>query len=330
VGRRSQTETIAGIYQAFLQRRTWPQAALARELEVTVEALRRVLGELQAGGMPLHRDEDHPHVYWSVGKDWYPGSVLFKREEVPELLRQLRRVPQGTGRRRLLDLVLQRLPGVDDNASSIVTAAPSAQEEQYLNAVEDSVGKVALAMKYYTASRGAVGERHVSVHRVHSGPPARFIGTCHRSNTLKTFRVDSILWARPDPQQAFRPVRAEELDAYDKASLDGFNEGGAPTAFSFVVREPEARWVKNNLLPGMTADSVSGGERITVNTTALGRLARFVVGLGAAATPETPALATAVADLARGALGASRPGSPLEATGSTADLDQGERLPSPD
>jgi hypothetical protein len=40
VGRRSQTETVAGIYQAFLQRRTWPQAALAKDLDVTVGTYR--------------------------------------------------------------------------------------------------------------------------------------------------------------------------------------------------------------------------------------------------------------------------------------------------
>ncbi len=180
------------------------------------------------------------------------------------------------------------------------------QEEQYLSVVEDSSARVALWMKYYTASRGDVGERHASVHRVHAGPPTRFIATCHRSGTLKTFRVDGILWARLDPNEPFRPASEAEVDAYDKASLDGFHEGGTPRSFSFVVRNPEARWVKNNLLPGMRAETFAGGERITLETTALGRLARFVVALGAAATPETPALAKAVVDLARGALAVIR------------------------
>jgi hypothetical protein len=253
----------------------------------------------------VQRDEDHPHVYWSVGKDWYPGSVLFKREEVPELLRQLRRVPQGVGRKRLLTIVLARLPGVEANAPSVVTREPSPQEEQYLSVVEDSSARVALWMKYYTASRGDVGERRASVHRVHAGPPARFIATCHRSGKLKTFRVDGILWARLDPNEPFRQAPEAELDAYDKGSLDGFNEGGTPRSFSFMLRNPEARWIKNNLLPGMRAETAAGGERITVETTALGRLARFVVSLGAAATPETSTLAGAVTDLARGALAAA-------------------------
>jgi predicted DNA-binding transcriptional regulator YafY len=303
VGRRSQTETVAGIYQAFLRRRTWKQADLARELDVTVPTLRRVLRELEAAGMPVHHDDgDPPHVYWSVSKDWFPGSVAFKREEVPELLRQLRRLPQGQGRRRLLSLVVERLPEAEVAAPSIRTPEPSLQEEQYLSVVEDSSAGVALFMRYYSASRGDVGSRHVSVHRVRTGPPARFIATCHRSGTLKTFRVDGIISAQLDRNEPFRAALPADVDAYDAASLDGLNEGGQPTLFSFVVRIPEARWVKNNLLPGMRAETVPRGERITVKTTAITRVARFVVGLGAAATPETPALATAVAEIARGAL----------------------------
>jgi len=311
------------VYQAFLQRRTWSQASLARELEVSVETLRRVLVELQSQGMPVHRDEDHPQVYWSVGKDWYPGSVLFKRDEVPELLRQLRRVPRGAGRRRMLDLVLDRLPGIEANSPTVITHEPSPQEEQYLSVVEDSSARVSLWMKYYTASRGDVGERHASVHRVHAGPPTRFIATCHRSGTLKTFRVDGILWARLDPNEPFREASEADVDAYDKASLDGFNEGGSPRSFSFLVRNPEARWVKNNLLTGMRAETLTDGERITIETTAILRLARFVVALGGAAAPETPSLAAAVADLARGALASA--GAAMQDTESTKDMGADEQ-----
>jgi len=304
MGQRSQTETLAGIYQAFVARRVWKQTELAKELEVSTEVIRRVLNELREKGMPLDREEDHPHVYWSVAKDWFPGSVLFKREEIPELLRQLRRIPHGKGRARLLDLVLSRTGDRAAPAPGIIPRAASEQEEQYLSSVEDALGKkTALFMRYYTASRGAVGDRHVSVHRIHMGPPARFIAFCHRSEMLKTFRVDGIVSARLDEQERFRPVDDAALDAYDKASLDGFNQGGAPATFVFRVRNPEARWVKNNLLEGMRAEDVSDGIRVEVTTTSLGRLARFVVGLGGAATCETAALAGEVAELARGALG---------------------------
>jgi hypothetical protein len=154
VGQRSTTETLAGVYQAFLTRRTWKQADLARELDVSSEAVRRVLHELQEKGMPLERE------------------------------------------------------------------------------------------------------------------------------------ADGVLDARLDASEAFRLADVAEVDAYVKASLDGFNEGGTPVTFSFVVRNPEARWVKNNLLGGMQAEPAGDGIRVTFHGSALGRLARFVVSLGAAATAE--------------------------------------------
>jgi predicted DNA-binding transcriptional regulator YafY len=322
VGQRSQTETLAGVYQAFLQRRTWTQSELAKELEIGVEPLRKILHELLEKGMPLSREADHPHVYWSVPKDWFPSSVLFTRDEVPELLRQLRRIPLGIGRKRLLDLVLSRLPSNEAASTNdlIVPREGSAQEEQYLAVVEDSANaSTALYMRYYTASRGDVGERHVSVHRVFVGPPARFVGTCHRSGTLKTFRVSSIVHARIDDGEPYVDAARTAIDAYCKASLGGFHDGGVPVALSFSVRNPEARWVKNNVLEGMQIEDLADGVRITAHTTAIGKLARFVIGLGGAAIPETPALAAEVEALARGALQAVAQGCTRQTKDTLAD-----------
>jgi hypothetical protein len=94
----------------------------------------------------------------------------------------------------------------------------------------------------------------------------------------------------------------QKVDAYRAAGLDGFTGAGAPIATSFLVRDPEARWVANNLLEGMRVETLHGGIRVLVETNATERLSRFVVSLGAAARPETRALADAVASLARGAL----------------------------
>ncbi len=93
MGQRSNTETVVAILQAFLQTRTWKQADLARTIGISVAALRKHLNELSASGFPLEREDDHPHVWWSVPKGWFPGAVLFDSESVPELLRQLSRLP---------------------------------------------------------------------------------------------------------------------------------------------------------------------------------------------------------------------------------------------
>jgi len=302
MSRRAPTETVAGIIGAFMQRPTWSQADLAKRLEMSVPALRKRLEEV-ARWLRLDREEDHPHVYWSVPKDFFPGGVLVKREEVPELLRLLARLPKSRSRDRLIGAVVDRLPHAAASTVPIEAPALSPREEQHLSVVEDSAKKrVALRFRYFTASRGAEGLRWASVERVFPGPPARFVAMCHRASVLKWFRVDNVTEAALDGNEAFRPAKSEAVDAFLAESLDGFHEGGAAQTLVFIVREPEARWVARNLMPGMRAEDRNQGIRVTVHTTAVGRVARYVVSLGAAAECETLALAESVEILARGAL----------------------------
>jgi predicted DNA-binding transcriptional regulator YafY len=308
VGQKSRTRTVTAVLAAFFARNVWSQADLRREVDVGPGALVKVLRELQTDGMPLRDEKEHPHVYWSVPKTWFPEGVLFKQQDVPDLLRQLRRLPRGKVRDRLLGVLTQQLPRVAMAAAPLVGRATSDQEEQYGPVVEDAAArKIALSMRYFTASRNAVTQRHVSVHLVDVGPPARFIGTCHRNGDLRWFRVDGIWAARPDEREPFRPSPARELEAFRAASLDGFKGAGNPVACSFFVRTPESSWVSNNLLEGMRVESFADGIRVEVATSAVLRLARYVVSLGGAARPETAALAEAVAELARGALEQLRP-----------------------
>lgn len=307
MGQRSSTVTVVQLVQAFLEQRTWTQKALAERLEMTTPAVREKLKELQAV-FHLERQEDHPHVYWSVPRDWFPGGVVFSREQLPELLRHLLRLPQSKTRDGLLETVLRNLPqggSVDSLPVAVVPPTATKQEEDYLALIEDAAAqKRALWFRYFTASRGQMSIRHASVHRVVLGRPARFIATCHREDKLKWFRVENILSAHLDPNEAFRPSEAKAVDTFLRASVDGFNAGGAVAELSFVVREPEARWVQTNLLPTMKVQTLPNGRiRVTVETNAILQVARYVVGLGAAATAETPALAEAIEVLARGALG---------------------------
>ena len=55
-------------------------------------------------------------------------------------------------------------------------------------------------------------------------------------------------------------------------------------------------------MDAMECEEVPGGIRVTVETSAPKRLARFVVGLGTSAKPLTPELEAEVATLAKGAL----------------------------
>jgi predicted DNA-binding transcriptional regulator YafY len=305
MGQRSGTETVAAVMATLLARRSWAQADLARECGVRTETLRKVLGELKVAGLPLECEKDHPHVYWSLPKTWYPGGVLFKQDLVPELLRQLRRLPRGKSRERLLAVVVEQLPARDKSAAAapVLSRAGSEHEERQIPIVEDAAARrVPLFMRYHTASRGHVSERCVSVHLVEIGPPARFIATCHRSGELRWFRVESIVHARLDEREPFRECLPGALATFRAASLDGYKDAQPSVRCSFFVREPESSWVANNLLEGMHIERLHDGIRVNVDTSAVLRLARFVVGLGSAAQSETAPLTKAVEELAQGAL----------------------------
>lgn len=82
----------------------------------------------------------------------------------------------------------------------------------------------------------------------------------------------------------FRAADESALDEYIAASLSGFHDDGQAAELSFLVRNPDARWVKRNLLEGVHAETCGDGIRVTMRTSALIQVARFVVRLGEAAT----------------------------------------------
>jgi len=172
-------------------------------------------------------------------------------------------------------------------------------------AEEATVGRGVLHINYFTASRGVLEWRDVSPARLLIGPPARLLAICHRSGSLKWFRVDNIVAGTQASSADFRPAAPAEVDALLASSLDGFHGGDAAIDCRFFVRNPDARWVVANLPPGVAATSGDDGIVVTHRTAALLPLARFVVGLGGAVRVDTPALAALVSYLASAALGAA-------------------------
>jgi hypothetical protein len=160
-------------------------------------------------------------------------------------------------------------------------------------------------MRYFSAHRSRSEWRYVSVQRVQVGPPSRFVAVCHRSGTLKWFRVENVSLAKLESAEAYRTCEREQVQAYVDGSVDGFHGEGDAFHSTFIVREPDAHWLRHNLLEGMYIDpneSVRDGIRVHVQSAGIVPVARFVVGLGAAARVETPELAACVRELARGAL----------------------------
>ncbi len=310
MGQRSATETLFGIIAAFIEQRTWTQAALARRLETTPETIRKRLTELVAGGFKLERSEDHPHVYWSAPKDWFPGALAFKPNEVGELMRLLSRAPRGQLRDEVLGVVVERLANlghagraaIDPEAVRPPEVRP--EEEKWLTLIEDAARKkLTLKIRYFTASRRDETWRHVSVHRIDLGTRTHFIATCHKAGALRRFRLSGVSDARTDGNEPYRKTTKETLAKFDRESFGNFHSEGPVVKCAFLVRESEAAWVKGNLPEGTIAqERRDDGVLFRVETTAVGALARFVVGLGAAAKAETPELADEVRALARGAL----------------------------
>lgn len=308
MGRKSSTDTIADIYQAFLEQRTWRQKELADHIEIGVPALRKRLLELEEAGVPFSHDDDmvngHHHVVWSVPKEWFPAGVTFTDRDTPDLLRLLRTSSDKKARERLLAHLLKTASKAPTVRQEAVITPEASADEAYLPLVMDAVDQgCSLHFKYFSASGGDMQWRHASVQRVLSGPPARLLAVCHRSDTLKWFRVDAILSASLDRSTAYRTAEEAKVEAMLRGSVGGFAQGDAiPCAF--VVKDPEHKWVAKNLPCKMDPTPLPNGAgvRFEAVTAGLLPLARFVVGLGGAAQVETPKLKMLVEELARGAL----------------------------
>jgi len=319
VGQRTPTETLFGIVAAFVEKRDWTQAELARKLETTPETIRRRLLELKAGGLELSRSEEPPHVYWSVPRNWFPGVLPFKADEARDLLRLLGRARASDLRDRLLEVVVSRLSnlgrlaevgGAGVGADGVDASDDAALErgeretERWLAVAEDALAKkTVMKMRYFTASRRQESWRHVSVHRIGVEARPQLIATCHKANTLRRFRLSNVLEARLDPGEKLRSATAKEIRLFEQETFGGFRHPGPVFRCVFVVHDPDSAWVARNLPDDrIEHETVTGGMRFSIETSAVEHLARFVTGLGGAAKAETPELAEAVATLARGAL----------------------------
>jgi predicted DNA-binding transcriptional regulator YafY len=302
MGSRAPVETVARVIVALMRQRTWTQAALAREVGVQPRAVRVVLERLAEAGVPLHREEEHPHVYWSVPRTWVPAGVVLQRDLVAMMARLLARGPKTRERERVLEILLSN--GIEPPVRSTAEVRGA---EDVLASLEDSIRERApVTIDYYTAARGDQGTRTVSVHRVLHGDDARFLATCHRSESLKWFRLDRVTRARIEGAEPYRDALEDEIEAFIATSVGGFRAPGPASEHSFSVRAPEARWVARNLPAGLRSEADGGGIRVRARAAAVDVVARFVVGLGGAAHCETDELRDRVAELARAALAATR------------------------
>ncbi len=317
MGRKSAAEAIIAIVTAFIERSSWRQAELARRVGLQPPQVRKHLLELMRLGVPLEAEREPPHVVWSVPLRWFPGGVYIASDDAVEVLRQLARAPANDARDRLLVAIAtasRQKPPAD-----VATVTSVQHTEEHLRIVEDAVAqRIALALGYTSARLGVTRDRVLSVQRVLAGPLPRFVAHCHEAGELRMFRVSRIQRARLDPNITYTRVDEAVVDEMVAASVSGYRDPIAPVQVAFTVRAPELRWVVDTTPIPMQAESVAGGLRLSAETAGVMALARFVVGLGAAARAETPELLAAVHELARGALGTNSPpmrsGMPIRST----------------
>lgn len=310
MGRRSATETVAGIFQRFLERPAWPQQALADALGVTPKTLRRCLDELANEGLPLRREGDGARVTWRMAEGWFPGSVRWTAREVAGLLPALLQAPPGEARDAAIERILRVVPRerVPPRARDAVEPAPRSTAERTHEAlvVEAAMRRECLFLRYYSANRGAVSARVVSVQRVMAGAPVRLVVWCHERQELLWFVLENVRAARVDRAERFHEADPVEVERFVRESVDGFRQM-RPVVCVFTVRDPEARWARNNLPAApkgaYTVEARDDGSiRVTIETAGVVPLARWLVGLGAAGRAESPEVVALVEELARGAL----------------------------
>ena len=323
MGRVSKDDTVAGIYQAFLAHRTWRQADLARQIGVSTRTLRQRLLELSARSVPLECEEDPPHVYWSVHPSWFPGGVALKTDEAAQLLRELWHLPKSARRNRIVTKILgglQQRDAFQTADASILAAVMTAAETSQREVIEESlITRAAVRMQYFSAHRGSLEWRHISPVMLVSGPPLRLVARCHRSDELRWFRIDGIVQALVDPGEPLRPTPLDVAKQFIDESANGYHDETPATEHAFFVRTPEANWVARNLLSPMIAEPTPSGIRVRATASGVMPIARFVVGLGAAARAESSPLREVVRELAEGALG-SIVGTPIKALRDDASL----------
>lgn len=304
MGRQAAGKTLASLVVAFIAQPTWKQKDLERRASVGRRAVQQALFALQEAGLPLEREEDHPHVYWSVPRSWQPGRGTGLRPvDHLAVTRLVARHPRTAERERMLAKLTEsafgRAPMAPNHAAGDVA-------DEILEALEASIeNRAPVRMNYFTASRDHRSLRTVSVQRVVYAPYTRFVAYCHSRNGLRWFRADRVSNIQHDTSFTFLQVDAKEVDRFVEGSIDGYAAPGDPIACTFFVRDRESRWVIKNLPRELTpmVDAAPDGHRVVVWTTATEILARYLAGLGdAARVLQPPELRARVLDIARGVL----------------------------
>ena len=308
MGTRDQYETVTKVIRAFADCHTWRQSELARHLGIESRRLRTILLNLDQSGMPLDKDDEHPHVVWSVPKKWFPGGVFFDRDDWDVLVQAVLHVPDDHKRKGMLAKLLRGniVGSVDEGIQKLergilgqpVTAKVHAATLLVQQALLESKP---LRIHYFSVSSQKLTYRVVSPQRFKTESHPRLVAYCHSNEELRWFRLDNVLEGELVLEGDLVEVSDEEVRRFIDASPDGYHDG-TDTEWSFLVEPSAANWVRRNLLPGMVvAHERTDGLLVRVRGGAL-VVARFIASLGGQATAQEESLRSLVLELTRATL----------------------------
>jgi biotin operon repressor len=305
VGSKSKTETPLRLLAALLEQRTWSQAELARRVEVHPQTVRQCMQELMDAGVPLERDDDHPHVYWSVPQSWLPEGVHLPRVHFVDLLRRLARGAAPAERDPLLKHLVDAAPSLGEMVARIQEAhVPSdvPLSSALLATLEDAWESHAVILSYRKVRGGPVEARHCS--------PARFVdqyqhllARCHQSGKAQRFRLDRILGVSAAVGVEYAPLNDTEIAEALTGAVDGFRAPGplVSVRFRLVGAEKEVGWMVEQLPEDLEVEKVASGYLVHGETGALGKLAAKLVTYGAVVRYDDEGLREAARAVVEGA-----------------------------
>ncbi len=267
----------------MLEQRTWSQADLAKRVEVTPQTVKRCLEELEAAGVPLEREEDHPHVYWSVPGSWLPEGVHLPRELLVELLRRLARAATPSEHDPLLRHLLKAIPSLSDLVARVQDAHITEQtplSAAILSELEDAYDSHAVILSYRKSRFAPVEVRFCSPMRL-VDRHRQLLARCHKSDAPRRFHLHRIVQVSPAVGEDYRPLSESELNLALDGSVDGFRAPGPLVDVRFRLVGEGVGWILEDLPEDLQVEAIPSGYLVHGLTGALDKLASKLVTYGA-------------------------------------------------
>ena len=284
-----------------------PIEEVAADFDVTVRQLRRDLELLWMCGLPgygpgdlidLSFEGDTVTVTFDAGMR---RPLRLSGAEATALVVALRALAETPG---VVDAgavrrALAKIEAAAGQADGVVVGLAT-REEAALAAVRDALDhRRALRIRYYTASRDAVGERTVDPMRLLLLEGRSYLEAwCRAAEGMRLFRLDRIEHVATLDEPAVPPPHARPTDV-----SAGLFRAHPDQQVAVLTLAPDARWVAEYYPVEELVEGEGGAATVRMRYGDTGWMVRGVLGLGAdVVVREPPELATAVAQRARAAV----------------------------